>query len=114
MGTTEKTPAQVRAFDAVDAQDAAGHQSTLITVGARLYPSLAKKHGLRSYQCSHATGLFAYKIRRGRRPALRIHTGHIDSTWRLLKQSLPHRLASKSTKTGSWDSNLERTHSKLR
>ena len=68
--TTEKTPAQVRAFDAVDAQDAAGHQSTLITVGARLYPSLAKKHGLRSYQCSHATGLFAYKIRRGRRPAL--------------------------------------------
>ena len=48
--------------------------------------------------CNHAKGVFVKTIRRGRRSALKAHTGAVDSVWKLVKDAVPASLSTLTRK----------------
>ena len=63
--------------------------SYLVTDGAKAYPSLLKTYQLKHEEVNHAAGEFVRLKRRGPKPALSVHTGGIDCTWKKIRDKLP-------------------------
>ncbi|CAL1128907.1 unnamed protein product [Cladocopium goreaui] len=53
------------------------------------YPSLLKTYQLKHEEVNHAAGEFVRLKRRGPKPALSVHTGGIDCTWKKIRDKLP-------------------------
>ena len=66
----------------------------LITDGAPCYRSLSAKFGWRHEACNHSKGIFCIKKRIKNKTAL-IHTGGVDSMWKLSKSAIPSSLATR-------------------
>lgn len=64
-------------------------RSYILTNGAKAYPGLAKKHGLKHEKVNHAVGEFTRLVRRGPGRALKVHTGGTDNTWKQVKDKIP-------------------------
>ena len=60
----------------------------LITDGAPCYKSLSAKFGWRHEACNHSKGIFCIKKRIKNKTVL-IHTGGVDSMWKLSKSAIP-------------------------
>ena len=66
----------------------------LITDGAPCYKSLSAKFGWRHEACNHSKGIFCIK-KRIKNKTLLIHTGGVDSMWKLSKSAIPSSLATR-------------------
>ena len=66
----------------------------LITDGAPCYKSLSAKFGWRHEACNHSKGIFCTK-KRIKNKRILIHTGGVDSMWRLSKSAIPCSLATR-------------------
>ena len=66
----------------------------LITDGAPCYRSLNAKFGWRHEACNHSKGIFCTKKRIENKTVL-IHTGGVDSMWKLSKSAIPSSLATR-------------------
>ena len=86
---------QAKCFQSVAKKDAKGLRTLLIADGAPCYPALAKKYGLLLQQCNHSQGNFCRTITLKNRGKVKIHTGHVDGFWKLLKEAIPGSLPSK-------------------
>ena len=60
-----------------------------MTDGEKAYHSLSKTYQLKHEEVNHAAGAFVRLKRRGPKPALSVHTGGIDCTWKKIKDKLP-------------------------
>lgn len=86
---------QAKCFQSVAKKDAKGLRTLLITDGAPCYPALAKKYGLSLQQCNHSQGNFCRTRTLKNRGKVKIHTGHVDGFWKILKEAIPGSLPSK-------------------
>ena len=66
----------------------------LLTDGAPCYRSLSAEFGWRHEACNHSKGIFCIKKRIENKTVL-IHTGGVDSMWRLSKSAIPSSLATR-------------------
>ena len=66
-----------------------GRQTTLISDGTRLYPSVASSLTLPHFHVSHGKGVWVIRCRRGRLPSIIVHSGTIDNFWAQLKNGIP-------------------------
>ena len=83
------------ALESIGRYDSRGFKTLLIADGARCYPRLARQKRLLLRQCNHSKGLFSLRTQVGRRGKTLVHTGGVDSFWKIAKKSLPDSLASR-------------------
>ena len=63
--------------------------SYLVSDGAKGIPPLSKTYQLKHKEVNHAGGETVCLKRRGPKPAVSVHTGGIDCTWKKIKDKLP-------------------------
>ena len=90
---------KVRAMDEVDLyqSDDSWTKTVACTDGAKCYPGLCSKRGLRHFVCNRKKNIFVRQVRT-HYGVLDIHTGTIDNVWTMLKQALPNSLQTRCPK----------------
>ena len=58
----------------------------------------SKQHSLKHYNCNRSKQIFVKRVNRGKLGILQVHTGKIDSCWKLAKDFVPKNLATKKGK----------------
>jgi len=72
-----------------------GQKRTVVcSDGAKCYPGLTSAKKLIHFACSHRKNQFVKTIRRHAGKTFLVHTGTIDSCWRMIKASVPDQLTS--------------------
>ena len=72
-----------------------GHRTfTCLLRWRKCYPGLTSANKLIHFACSHRKNQFVKKIRRHAGKTFWVHTGTIDSCWRMIKASVPDQLTS--------------------
>ena len=84
----------VKGFDCISKMHSGQKRTVVCSDGARCYPGLTSANKLIHFACSHRKNQFVEKIRRHAGKTFWVHTGTIDSCWRMIKASVPDQLKS--------------------
>ena len=84
----------VKGFDCISRMHSGQKRTVVCSDGAKCYPGLTSANKLIHFACSHRKNQFVKKIRRHAGKTFWVHTGTIDSCWRMIKASVPDQLTS--------------------
>ena len=84
----------VKGFDCISRMHSGQKRTVVCSDGAKCYPGLTSANKLIHFACSHRKNPFVKKIRRHAGKTFWVHTGTIDSCWRMIKASVPDQLTS--------------------
>ena len=84
----------VKGFDCISRMHSGQKRTVVCSDGAKCYPGLTSAKKLIHFACSHRKNQFVKTIRRHAGKTFLVHTGTIDSCWRMIKASVPDQLTS--------------------
>ena len=84
----------VKGFDCISRMHSGQKRTVVCSDGAKCYPGLTSAKKLIHFACSHRQNQFVKTIRRHAGKPFLVHTGTIDSCWRMIKASVPDQVTS--------------------